>query len=837
MEKISFDIILSLKDKVSKALGNIHSAFKEVNKEAKKATRQSEKFGNICSKLKFPNLDAIINVVERFSDGMAHAIDKSISFEQSIADLSSITGIAGKELESLEENARKFGESSGLGASTASRAYSILASQIQVADIGMDGLNNLLNKSITLAHASGMSMDASAEALAATINQFGLGAEQADRVINVLAAGSKYGAAEISELSQSFKVVGASASAMGLNVEETAGALEVLSKANLKGSEAGTALRNIILKLNTELGIDLGETSLDTALGALQPKLTDATYLSKVFGMENLAAAQFLIQNANAVGQMTAQLTGTNVAQEQAATRTATNSQKLAEYRAWLDNVKISLTEMSGILAPFILILSENAGAIVASMKGISVFHIWLIKANKAFAVLTGSTLTHTVATKAAAAATAVWKGIQMAFNAVLSANPIAMVIMALGTLAAAVVYCYNHFDGFRAVCDKVWGAVKNVADAVWDSLVKAFEKASAVIKAAWQWVKKFFGISDDSSIQDTTQSLNEQTQAVQENAKAKQNMLKLDFSKSPGKTGNGPSSSNQVGAKGSISWLDNEINLKEKEFKLAINNESRRRILAELDGLEQEKRTIELNLEFSKPVSDERQRGDMQGLKKDFKDMKGNKDAIQPKSLNVDHKYFNTYEAAIENARKAQERFQSGAGAVADVFGNIGNAIGGAAGQWLQYGANLVNTVAQSVPAITQLIASMTSETAVTQAKTQADVQSASAAAMKAHAGIPFVGVAMGVAAVAAIIAAMLSIPKFEQGGIVGGSSFYGDRLLARVNSGEMILNRKQQAHLYGMVGGSGTMSGRTEKVEFRIAGRYLKGVLERENNLNRRS
>ena len=717
MEKISLDIILNLKDKISSALVKVKIAFKEVDKEAKKATSQSEKFGNLCSQLSIPNADSIINVIERFSDGMAVALNKGVSFGQSIADLSSITGITGKELEQLEANARKFGETSGLGANTASRAYSILASQIQVADIGMDGLNNLLNKSITLAHASGMSMDASAEALAATINQFGLGAEQADRVINVLAAGSKYGAAEISELSQSFKVVGASASAMGLNVEETAGALEVLSKANLKGSEAGTALRNIILKLNTELGIDLGETSLEAALGALQPKLTDATYLSKVFGMENLAAAQFLIQNANAVGQMTTQLTGTNVAQEQAATRTSTTSQKLAELRAMMDDVKISISEACGSWSPFIALAAENAGVIGSLFVGILKLYHLTIKSYKAITLLTGSTLTHTVATKAAAAATAVWKGIQMAFNAVLSANPIAMVIMALGALAAAVVYCYNHFDGFRAVCDKVWGAVKNVAAAVWDSLVKAFEKASAVIKAAWQWVKKFFGISDDSSIQDTTQSLNEQTQAVQENAKAKQNMLKLDFSKSPGKTGNGPSSSNQVGAKGSISWLDNEISLKEKEFKLAINDESRRRILAELDGLEQEKRTIELNLEFSKPVSDERQRGDMQGLKKDFKDMKGNKDAIQPKSLNVDHKYFNTYEAAIENARKAQERFQAGAGAVADVFGNIGNAIGGAAGQWLQYGANLVNTVAQSVPAITQLIASMTSETAVTQA------------------------------------------------------------------------------------------------------------------------
>ena len=49
----------------------------------------------------------------------------------------------------------------------------MLASQIQVADIGMDGLNKLQEKSITLAQASGMSLDAAAESLAGTINQFG----------------------------------------------------------------------------------------------------------------------------------------------------------------------------------------------------------------------------------------------------------------------------------------------------------------------------------------------------------------------------------------------------------------------------------------------------------------------------------------------------------------------------------------------------------------------------------------------------------------------------------------------------------------------------------------
>ena len=54
---------------------------------------------------------------------------------------------------------------------------------------------------------------------------------------------------------------------------------------------------------------------------------------------------------------------------------------------------------------------------------------------------------------------------------------------------------------------------------------------------------------------------------------------------------------------------------------------------------------------------------------------------------------------------------------------------------------------------------------------------------------------------AVAGVIAAFAAIPKFETGGIIGGSSFYGDKILARVNSGELILNNKQQKSLYGQM------------------------------------
>lgn len=383
MEKVSFDIILNLKNNISRGLVNVKKQFDAIDKAGEQASATTTRFGNICSRLKMPDLNAFLGVAERLGGVLGDLSQGGMNFGQSMADLSSITGIAGDDLKALGENARKVGQDSGLGAGTAARAYAILASQIDVAVIGMAGLNNLQEKSVTLAQASGMSIDAAATSLAGTINQFGLSANEAERVINVLAAGSKYGAAEIEELSQSFKVAGSAASVMGLTVEQSAGALEVLSKANLKGSEAGTALRNIILKLNTELGVDLSRTSLSTALDALKPRLTDATYLSKIFGMENVAAAQYLIQNSSAVEEMIRKVTGTNVAQEQAAVRTDTTAHKMEILRAKVDDIKISFANSLEPMSAYASVVGENAVVLASfyqlgtgAMSMLSKYHI-----------------------------------------------------------------------------------------------------------------------------------------------------------------------------------------------------------------------------------------------------------------------------------------------------------------------------------------------------------------------------------------------------------------------------------------------------------------------------
>ena len=89
-------------------------------------------------------------------------------------------------------------------------------------------------------------------------------------------------------------------------------------------------------------------------------------------------------------------------------------------------------------------------------------------------------------------------------------------------------------------------------------------------------------------------------------------------------------------------------------------------------------------------------------------------------------------------------------------------------------------------------------------------------------------IAIAAGIAAVVGALA-MIS-GGFADGGIIGGNSFHGDRMLARVNAGEMILNQKQQANLFNMLNSGASNAGGT--VEFKISGSQLKGVLNNYNS-----
>lgn len=149
-------------------------------------------------------------------------------------------------------------------------------------------------------------------------------------------------------------------------------------------------------------------------------------------------------------------------------------------------------------------------------------------------------------------------------------------------------------------------------------------------------------------------------------------------------------------------------------------------------------------------------------------------------------------------------------------------------------FGATAMAAAGKKVAADTM---SATSTTATATTEVAANTAVAASGAAASQAAIPIVGPALAIAAAAAVIAAIIAaisstqkIQRFANGGIVGGSSFTGDRVSAQVNSGEMILNKTQQANLFKLANGGGT----GKEVTFHISGTDLVGVM---NNINRKN
>ena len=201
---------------------------------------------------------------------------------------------------------------------------------------------------------------------------------------------------------------------------------------------------------------------------------------------------------------------------------------------------------MASTSAPYIELLA-NTGLAITSLTQLRTGLLTVVTGLKAVRI---ATLAQAAASKIVAIASNAWKVAQVALNLVLSANPIGIVIMAIAGLVAILIEAYNNCETFRNICDKVWAAVKDVASAVWDYLVKAFEKASEVIKKAWEWVKEFFGIKDEGTSRQTadiernTKATNANTHAKRKNAQAalkrnrKRNAPDASSSSGSGKTG-----------------------------------------------------------------------------------------------------------------------------------------------------------------------------------------------------------------------------------------------------------------------------------------------------------
>lgn len=279
----------------------------------------------------------IMKIVDLAVSGISNWITSNKDLEKSLSSLRSLTGASAEDIEFYKNEAIQLGESTTQSATQVIDAMKLVGSARPELLKNKEALVDVTRETIALAEAAEMDMGPAAQALTGILNQFNLESTDSSRVINTLAAGSKEGAAGIESLSQTIDKSGAVMAGYNITVEEGIGLAETLAEKNIKGAEAGTNLRNVLLTMQ---GIEalpekaltaLDKFGVDTAIVAdatlpLNERLTemskisgDATAMMQVFGKENIVAASAILGNTEKVQKYTDAVTGTNTAYEQQA--------------------------------------------------------------------------------------------------------------------------------------------------------------------------------------------------------------------------------------------------------------------------------------------------------------------------------------------------------------------------------------------------------------------------------------------------------------------------------------------------------------------------------------
>lgn len=326
-----------------------------------------------------------------------------------------------------------------------------------------------------------------AETKLATVMQQRMGATDAEiQSIKDLAAAQQ----EIGVIGDEVQLSGAQQIATFLNEKASLEAL-VPAMNNLLAQQKG-------LNASTGDAVQVGNLMGKAMMGQVDAlkrvgiTFTEAEANVMKYGTEQERAAMLAQIITNNVGEMNAQLAQTESGKQQ----------QLANA---IGDVKEQIGGLVNGALPFVTIAAQSTAAlasITTLITGVKTLSAVMYANAKAFAVSTAAYIKNKVATLAAAAAqgvvraaTIAWKAAQVVLNVVLSANPIGLVIMAIGALVSAVVYAYNNCESFRKIVDKVWEAIKPLATAIMDGLAKAFEWLVEKCKEAWEWLKNILGL------------------------------------------------------------------------------------------------------------------------------------------------------------------------------------------------------------------------------------------------------------------------------------------------------------------------------------------------------
>ena len=369
--------------------------------------------------------------------------------EEAQAELKALTGLDDDSIQWLTRQAEILStsmEESGLRIRQSSdeilQAYMLIGSKKPELLGNKEALNAVTVEAMRLAAAAKIDLKDAVTATTISLNMYGESADQAAKYVNVLAAGSKEGAADVSAQAATIKNAGVAAASAGVSIEQLQGTIQTLAEKGVEAEVAGTALRKFFLVLQT--GPD--ETNpkvvgLQTALENLNKKGMTAGDIQKMFGEEAYTAASILIQNVDAVDRYTQAVTNTNIAVEQAAINSDTNRAKLEQHKNALKEAGNELIER---LNPSLMSLTSLTNKVITALPKLI---DWFIEYKDVVIATVAGISAYTIAIKASAIATKLydtWTKIATVsttgFNTVLKANPFGLVLAGLTALATYIM-------------------------------------------------------------------------------------------------------------------------------------------------------------------------------------------------------------------------------------------------------------------------------------------------------------------------------------------------------------------------------------------------------------
>lgn len=516
---IKVPTIFTAEDKFTSVVRRMTSGVTKFSRNTGAAVqRLDQKITNSFNKIgRFAQIGLGIGLAGIF--GMA--VQGNIQYEDSLASVSAITGAVGNDLIKLETISTATAKATKKSGAEVLKAYELIASAKPELLSNMDALDGVTRSAILLSKASRMDLEQSALSLTDVMNQFNIEASGSAKVIDVLAAGAKYGAAAIPLIKDAILGFGATAKSSNVSLQESVTLVELFAAKGIKGAEAGTKLRNVLTNMsiikalppealkqldkfgvNTTLVADKTLPLIDR-LKELSKIAEDPTAMVKMFGKENKDAAQILLQNLPIYEALVSKMDENGVAADQAAKNSNT-------FRFALDSIKTAFTNTTTatqsnnkslqIAKDVLFWVGNNMDIVVGSALGlIGVYATlkaitWAVQlATFAYNVAMGISAMragamsiamkgNTVAIAAYSIASKVAAAAQWVLNAAMTANPIGLIVAGIIALIAVVYMVIKKYDDWGASLALLMGPLGWIINLVqsfirhWDSIKAAFE-------------------------------------------------------------------------------------------------------------------------------------------------------------------------------------------------------------------------------------------------------------------------------------------------------------------------------------------------------------------------